>query len=57
MVWGVRRADWREVRRGGSRGAVGWRGMGMGVGAMVVWGFDRYVCFWSGCAADDLALG
>ncbi len=41
MVWGVRRADWREVRRGGSRGAVGWRGMGMGVGvgAMVVfWG-------------------
>ena len=40
MVWGVRSAVWRAVRRVGSRGGVGVRGMRIGlVFAMVVWGW------------------
>ena len=38
IVGGVRRAVWREARRGGSRGGVGWWGMRMGVGVVVVVG-------------------
>ena len=44
MVWGVRSTVWRAVRRGGSRGEVGVRGMRIElVCAMVVWGWARLV--------------
>ena len=36
MVWGLRIAFWREVRRAGSRGVVGVRGMRVGVVVLVV---------------------
>lgn len=40
IVFGTRRADWREVRREGSRGWVGVRGMRMGVGVVEVVGIE-----------------
>ncbi len=58
MVLGFRIADWREVRRVGSRGVVGLRGMRIGVvvAMMVLGGWARSVVASWGFDGDLLGM-